>query len=787
MRSGTLSNSRRPGIRLARNRIGDLGVIPRNNALSPLLTHPRHMNVRILLIPVPIFAAAILLRGAGPLDEKFREFDGNNDGVLSGDELGAASYLRRLDLDGDGRVTPDEAREALVQFGRKAAQALRERGASRNGDLPGPRTADVFKELDKDHDEKLTPAELKDSEWFRKLDTNRDGAVTLEESLSVIGDRLPRKYLPGGDAPPVKPAVELQEGPQPLRAAEHGVGRMAPDVRLKGLDGGDWKLAPESGSKIMVLGFFGATCPLSGKFGPELARLERDYRDKGVSFTWLSAPPSTGIDEIKQFAASYGLAGRIARDADGAVARALNAETTTEVFVVDAARTLVYRGAINDQYGLGYALDSARHAFLRDALDAALREEAPLVAATTAPGCALDLPGREKGVPRSSGTYHRDIARILNQNCVECHRAGGLAPFSLASYEDVIEHAGMIRKQVGRGVMPPWFASSEQSGAHAIFSNDRSLSEADKNALLTWLDSDRPKGDVADAPLPRKFPEGWQIGQPDLVVQLPRPVAIKAEGTMPYQNFTVPVSLAEDRWVQAYEIVPTDRSVVHHVIVRVVDKGGRATRDDRNNETEGLWAAYVPGNSTRILPDGYAKKLPAGASLHFQIHYTPNGKAAEDQLKIGLKFSSKPPQYIVHVAGVANPRISIPPNEANHIETLTRVLPADLLVSGFMPHMHVRGKSFKYEVTMPDGRTETLLNVPRYDFNWQLQYRLAQPRILPRGSSLKITAVFDNSSGNKANPDPNKTVRWGQQTYDEMMIGYVEHFVPNKDAKMASK
>jgi Ca2+-binding EF-hand superfamily protein len=745
------------------------------------------MNTRLLLLPLPILAATLLLRAAGPLDEKFKEFDKNNDGVLSGDELDAASYLRRLDLDGDGKVTLAEANEAVGKAGRKVVQALRERGASRAGALPGPRTADVFAELDKNRDGKLTPDELKDSEWFRKLDTNGDGAVTLQESLAVVGERLPQKYLPGFDAPPIKPAVELQEGPLPVRAAERGVGRMVPDVALKGLDGDEWKLRPATRTGgAMVVGFFSATCPISGKLGPEMARLEKDYRDKGVVFTWLGAPPSSSVDEIKHFVSTHGLEARIARDADGAVARALGAETTTEVFVVDAARTLVYRGAINDQYGLGYALDAPRHGYLRDALDAVLVGEAPALAATTAPGCALDLP-KQNPVAPAPATYHRDIARLMNQNCVECHRAGGLAPFSLTSYDGVIEHAGMIRKQIDRGVMPPWFASSAQSGAHAIFSNDRSLSEADKGVLLGWLNSDRPKGDIADAPLPRKFPEGWAIGKPDLVVQLPRPVAIKAEGTMPYQNVTVPVSLTEDRWVQAYEIAPTDRTVVHHVIVRIVEKGGRAARRDGDNETDGLWAAYVPGNNTRILPDGYAKLLPAGASMHFQIHYTPNGKASEDQLKIGLKFAAKPPQYIVQVAGVANPGIKIPPNDPNHVETFTRLLPTDMLVSAFMPHMHVRGKSFKYEVTTPDGKTETLLDVPRYDFNWQLQYRLAQPKVLPRGSTLKITAVFDNSSNNKANPDPGKTVRWGQQTYDEMMIGYVEHFVLNKDAHMAAK
>ncbi|HEY2572949.1 MAG TPA: redoxin family protein, partial [Verrucomicrobiaceae bacterium] len=604
----------------------------------------------------------------GPLEEKFKELDTNGDGVISGAELDAAPFLRALDLNGDGKVTPQEASEALAKFGKKALQAFKDRGLSKSGNAPGPRTADVFNELDKNGDGKLTPDELKDSDWFAKLDKNHDGSVTLEEALAVIGERLPQKYVPGFEAPPLQTPVELQEGPRPVRAAENGVGRMAPEITLQGVAGDVWKLTPAQGkeNRAMVLGFFCATCPMSGKLGPELARLEKDYRDQGVTFTWISAPPSSSVEEIEKFVSAHGLKSKIARDADGAVARTLGAETTTEVFVLDAARTLVYRGAINDQYGLGYALDAPRHAYLRDALEATLRGESPAVAATTAPGCALDLPPANK-VAATTATYHRDIARLLNQNCVECHRSGGLAPFALTSYEDVIEHAGMIRKQVDRGVMPPWFANAEQSGAHSIFSNDRSLSEMDKNCLLSWLNSDRPRGNPTDAPLPRHFPEGWLIGEPDMVVQLPHPVPIKAEGTMPYQNITVPLNLTEDRWVQAYEIIPTDRTVVHHVVMRLIEKGAHPSRGDGNNEIEGLWAAYVPGNSSRILPDGYAKKLTAGSSLHFQIHYTPNGKATEDQLKIGLKFAPKPPNYIVQVTGIANPRINIPPNDPNHV------------------------------------------------------------------------------------------------------------------------
>jgi hypothetical protein len=342
----------------------------------------------------------------------------------------------------------------------------------------------------------------------------------------------------------------------------------------------------------------------------------------------------------------------------------------------------------------------------------------------------------------------------------------------------------MIKKQLARGAMPPWFASPEQSGAQA-FANDRSLPAADKATLLAWLNSDRPQGDPAEAPRARVFSEGWIIGQPDAVFQLPQPMQIRAEGTMPYQRQVVETSFAEDRWVQAYEILPTAREVVHHVIVKVHDKG--ATVSDRDEGSDGFFAAYVPGNSWRVLPDGFAKRLPAGAKISFQIHYTPNGKATQDQLKIGFIFSKTPPQNEVHVVGVAQPRLNIPPGEANHVEVKEQNVPFNMNVTAYMAHMHVRGKAFKYELITPDGKTETLLDIPRYDFNWQLQYDYAQPKFFPRGSTLKITAVFDNSAGNPANPDPSKTVHWGPQTSDEMMIGYIEHYTPIANAKVAAQ
>ncbi|MCA1964551.1 MAG: cytochrome c, partial [Prosthecobacter sp.] len=402
------------------------------------------------------------------------------------------------------------------------------------------------------------------------------------------------------------------------------------------------------------------------------------------------------------------------------------------------------------------------------------------VAATTAPGCALDLrpTSNLSSTSATSVTYHREIARIMQASCLECHREGGVSPFSLQSYEDVLEHAGMIRKQVQRGAMPPWFAAAPAQGTESPWANDCSLSAQDKADLLAWLDSpDRPLGNPADAPVPLSFPTEWALGEPDAIFQLSEPISIKAEGTMPYQFATVATSFSEDRWVNGYEIRPTDASVVHHVIVNVHEKGSRVR--DRGEGAGGYWAAYVPGNTHHRWPEGFAKKLPAGATISFQIHYTPNGRKTQDQLRIGLHFASSAPRYIVHTASVSHLRLSIPPGASHHVEVKEQPVPMDMHVLAYMAHMHVRGKAFKYEATLPDGSHQVLLDIPRYDFNWQLRYDLATPKLLPRGSKVKITAVYDNSAGNPANPDPTKTVRWGPQTHDEMMIGYVEYFTPN--------
>jgi Ca2+-binding EF-hand superfamily protein/mono/diheme cytochrome c family protein len=727
---------------------------------------------RFLLITsvLAVAAFALIVRAqTTELKARFDAYDINKDGEISGDEMQAAPILPKLDLDADGKLT-------LIE----AAKALRQKIPEATPTYTGTGDRRLFDFLDKDKDGKLTAEEMPKKQWFDRLDTNSDGSITFEEADSVVaqmkarGESIPR--IPGAPESPAAPASEpktedLTESPLILKGSDHGVGHLVTDLAL-----GDKKLSAHlTDSKGAILAFFGATCPISGKLGPELARLEKDASAQQVRMILVCPVASETADDIQKFVTTHALKSPVVHDKDGLISAALTATTTTEVFLIDSARTLTYRGAINDQYGLGYTKEQPTKTYLRDAMVAMLASTATKIAATTAPGCAMDLK-KATSIAQTSVTYHHQIERIMQANCLECHRKGSVGPFSLESYEDVIENAGMIRKQVERGVMPPWFAAEPPAGQDTLWINDCSLSKQDKSDLLTWLASDRPKGNSADAPAKLVFPEQWVLGEPDAIVQLPRAVSIKAEGTMPYQFLTADTDFPEDRWVSGYEILPTDPSVVHHVIVQVHKKGSKAR--DRGEGAEGYWAAYVPGNTHNHWPEGFAKKLPAGATISFQIHYTPNGKATQDQLKIGLHFAKETPRYIVHTAAVANTRLSIPAGAANHVEVKEQTVPFDMNVLAYMAHMHVRGKAFKFEVTKPDGSHEVLLDIPRYDFNWQLRYNYAQSRFLPRGSKVTTTAIFDNSDKNPANPDPTKTIRWGQQTFDEMMIGYIEYYTP---------
>jgi mono/diheme cytochrome c family protein len=551
-------------------------------------------------------------------------------------------------------------------------------------------------------------------------------------------------------------------------------GRQVPDVAFTDLTGKPHRLADASRFAGMAIALSSATCPVSQRQMPSLAKLEQELSNRGIALLILNPMQTETDDAIRAQVKAAGVRSTVCHDATRSVALALQARTTTEVFLLGPDRTLVYRGALDDQYGLTYSREAPTVSYLLEAADALKAGRKPRLALTSAPGCELELGPRVGAVPTHL-TYHRDVARILQQHCVDCHRPEGIAPFRLDSPAAVTERTKAIRRVLADGQMPPWFAAPLPGGKPSPWANDCSLPTSDRRDLLAWLDSaDRPLGDPADTPKPRTYPGAWSIGQPDAVLQISRPHPIKADGFMRYESDTITTSFPEDRWVQGYEILPTARGVVHHVIVRCIPKGEKISFGG----AEDYWAAYVPGNGSHVYPTGFARKLPAGATLTFQIHYTPNGQATTDQLKVGLLFAKTPPRFEMRTIGLANHRLDIPPGAPHHVETLVRPVPFDLPITALMAHMHVRGAAFKFELLGRDGSVETLLDLPRYDFNWQIRHDYVEPRLLPKGSRVRITAVFDNSPSNPANPDPTQRVRWGDQTYDEMMIGYVEFFRP---------
>ena len=580
-------------------------------------------------------------------------------------------------------------------------------------------------------------------------------------------------------------AVEpLTESPRPIARAESTAGTLAPDTKFTDMEGRSATLRSLAArQKALVVAFTSPTCPLSAKLMPTLAAVEQEFAGS-AAFLYVNPTASDKPDAIRASARLHGLKGEMVHDQDLALAAALGATSTTEAFVLDSTGTIIYRGAVDDQYGLGYAHDAPRNEWLRDALRAVLAGQRPRIAATTAPGCALALPDKKAPIP-SAVTWHGRVSRIVQANCQECHRTGGIAPFPLETMEDAAAHAGMIKQAVAKGIMPPWFAEPQPGVTHSPFANDRSLTAADKADLLAWLDGGRPAGDVKDAPLPRQWPDAeWTIGKPDAIYEIPRAVSIKATGKMGYVNLQVPTGLTEDRWVQSIEVLPTARGQVHHALVFAMqpDKDGRLRVTDGNN----FFAAYVPGSNILQYPAGYAKRLAAGTVLHFQLHYTPTGLATTDRTRLGVVFAKSPPRHEVHVAAAGNHLIRIPAGASDHTEKGNLPVRFDAQILSFMPHMHVRGKSFRYELVLPDNTRRTVLDVPRYDFNWQLLYRLAEPLMAPLGSRIEATAVYDNSTGNPANPDPTKSVRWGEQTDDEMLLGYVEYVNPAENPSLSS-
>jgi mono/diheme cytochrome c family protein len=418
--------------------------------------------------------------------------------------------------------------------------------------------------------------------------------------------------------------------------------------------------------------------------------------------------------------------------------------------------------------------------------------KAGLVAAATL--LILSVPPWNDAVAaRSSApTFYKDVLPILQQHCQVCHRAGEIAPMPLVSYAQVRGYAEKMKRMTSAKMMPPWFADP----SFGRFSNDNSLTPEQIATIASWADARAPAGNPKDAPPARHWTQGWNMPEADSVIGMPRPVTIPAHGDVEYTYEIVPTGFKEDKWVQASEIRPTSREHVHHAVVYIRPPSSKWLRNapigrpfSASNMTtdedvrqalftdSDMLLVYAPGSSPDQWPEDMAKCIPAGSDLVFQMHYTTNGHATTDQTSIGMVFSKQPPKQRVLTLQLTNHSFVIPPGADNFRVEVFGTLPNDATLLSFFPHMHLRGKRFEYDIVHPDRTVESLLQV-NYHFHWQMSYKLAQPRFLKAGTKLQAIAWFDNSRNNPHNPDPEQTVRWGGQTYEEMMVGFFDLAVP---------
>ena len=556
-------------------------------------------------------------------------------------------------------------------------------------------------------------------------------------------------------------------------------GERVPDLTVADVDGKRSTLAAFAGSTGAVFVIRDAECPVTQRYSPRLAELEQEYGSKGYRFAYVDVTPHSR-DSARADAAKYQLTGRTILDRDHRVVNALRAASAAEAFVIDARGTLRYRGAIDDQYGIDFHKDAPTANYLREALDRVSTGREIVRRQTDAPGCLLPTDRAVAGAPRAV-TYHNRISRLVQENCQSCHRAEGNAPMPLDSYKQVAERRATIEYMTKSGRMPPWFAH-KQIGEWA---NDRSLSERDLKDLITWAHSGAPEGNPKDAPLPRRWVKGWNIGTPDAIVQIPDTFHVPAQGVVEYKYSYAKTNFAEDKWVTAVEIRPEAAKAVHHVLVFIEEPGREPDARKRKpgdpapaNGISSFFAATAPGTPAMLFPEGTAKKLPKGAWLKFQIHYTPNGIEQTDRTRIGFLFADKPVTQEVVTRSAANTRFEIKPFEKSQIVTAEVTLKNGGTMLNLFPHMHTRGAGFKYDLITPDGREQTILDVPHYSFNWQTYYAFKKPLEIPAGSRIRATATYDNSKDNPFNPDPSKTVHFGEQTFEEMMIGYFD-YLPN--------
>ncbi len=540
-------------------------------------------------------------------------------------------------------------------------------------------------------------------------------------------------------------------------------------VELRDALGARWSPSELRENRGLVVVFLGVDCPLAKLYAERLAALAERFGPQGVGFIAIDPNPQDSQFDLTRFEQLHHLGFSLLSDPQGIAAPLLGATRTPEVFVLDRDHCVCYQGRIDDQYTINGRKPAPTRHDLAEALTELLAGGPVSVPQTVATGCAIA--SRNRPETSAAGiTYARHIAPILQKHCVACHRSGQVAPFELTSFEQARDWAATIREVVATRRMPPWHADPR----YGRFANDPSLSEQERAQIEAWTRAGCPAGDLAEQPPPATFPEGWAIGQPDVVISMPQTFRVPATGVIEYQLIELDPGFKTDTWVSAAEIQPGNRAVVHHATVFLKPPGGSEVTESGTLGSLCL-VATAPGTPALVLPPGMAKLVPAGWKFVLVIHYAAIGSEQTDRTSIGLRLvDGSAVKREVATRLILDQKLSIPPGVADHRVEQGCHVPSDVLLLSMFPHLHARGKSFRYEAIYPDGTQEILLDVPQYDVNWQNRYDLAEPKRLPAGTLVRCTAHYDNSPGNPRNPDPTKLVHTGPQSWDEMFNGYFD-------------
>lgn len=546
-----------------------------------------------------------------------------------------------------------------------------------------------------------------------------------------------------------------------LAGAAHAV---APGARID-----DFALLDQSGkyhhlyylsdAKAVVLMTHDNECASTPDAMASLEQAKSRFAGRGVEFLMINGNDTraTVAAQVKRTSSSI----PVLVDELQLVSESLELQRAGEVLVIDPnGWKIAYRGPL-DKTKTGNSL-------LSGALDAVLAGQPVKSPQVSAKGCALKV--GQRGTPGKQISYSKQIAPLLADNCVTCHRPGGIGPFAMSNYAIVRGFSPMIREVIRKRVMPPWHADPHIG----TFQGDRSLTHEEARTLVHWIEAGAPRGDGPDplAESTKQWPE-WAFGEPDLIVKLPA-FDVPATGTVDYQRHTVANTSGRDIWMRASDTIPGDRTVLHHVLVGVYDPK-LPERERMIRATSGELGAYVPGNGPVMYPAGTGVLVPKDCSFAFQVHYTSSGKATRDETRVGFYFAKEPPQYDFKTAVLFKPSLSIPANTKAYTDSIDHQFDTDVIVFSLTPHAHYRGTASNFVAQYPDGREELLLSVPKYDFNWQTTYSLETPKRIPAGTRIVHSTTYDNSAQNPANPDPNRVVPWGEQSWDEMLYGVVRY------------